>query len=236
MFPHYALYGTLASRLALSIQGTCFAWGFEGPWATTGGAPTDLETFLDLERPAPDDLPPASLARLAFAHYIPRDRVIEWHWSDRIYCLHLERSGPRWSYRTRAVGAMSGALLYSAGGAVIDDPTTVAIGSPTINSIDQEGAYSTLTWANGFASGGEVLEVWLRTGSQSWRREEGDARVTLESVQTHNILDLSDIPPGIHEYDVAIRYRLQGRYAPEYRERRPGPMAREVTIGVHHHQ
>ena len=112
-------------------------------------------------------------------------------------------------------------LCCTPGGAgVISDPDTVPVGAPTINSVERTGRYMTLTWANGLVTGSEVLEIWVRGGG-AWHREEPDAGVTLERVQSHQFFDLlAAIGPG-RDYDIAIRYRLRGRYAPEYQSEDP---------------
>ena len=220
IIPSYTLYGTLSARLAITIQNVCFAWSFEGPWATTGGNPEDLESFLDLERPAPEDLPDEGLASQAFAVYIPRDRVVEWHFGARIYCLHLERPGPQWSYRTRSMTASAGALLYSGSGSIID--TSEAIGTPEIVSVERQGDAIVLTWNNLGATGSEVLETWLRANDgQGWYRITAGADVTLLATQTHQVLDTTEDPSTGRNYDIAIRYRLRGRYGTDYQSTDP---------------
>ena len=225
--PLYALFGALSGQLAISVSGVCFFWSFEGPRATTGGPAEDLETFLDIERLPPDHLPSASLARQAFAVYIPVERVIEWHWGSRIYCLHLQGEGPQWSYRNRSAAAAAGALLYSQGAGLID--RTVVLGKPQIIEVDVGRDVVTLQWRNELQTGNEVLETWVarlktrsaRADGQDWRRTEPDADVTLENVQSRDVLDTSHEDVYGYDYEIAIRYRIFGRYSAEYQNADP---------------
>ena len=235
--PLYALFGALSGQLAISVSGVCFFWSFEGPRATTGGPAEDLETFLDIERLPPDHLPSASLARQAFGVYIPVERVIEWHWGSRIYCLHLEGEGPRWSYRNRSAASAAGALLYSQGAGLID--RAVVLGKPQITEVDVGlDGLVTVHWRNELQTGNEVLETWVarlksrrtvgpteirrpRAKGQDWRRTEPDADVTLDDVQSQFILDSSHEDVFGYDYEIAIRYRIFGRYSAEYQSADP---------------
>ena len=229
--PLYELFGALASRLAITVEGIMYAWGFEGPWATTVGSTSDLESMLDLERVAPADLPSASLAKDAFAVYLPVERVIEWHWGDRIYALELDEEGSRWSYRTRGARAACGALLYTQSTALVEVSRDPPTGYARIDTVDATGPVGTLQWDNISQDGNEVLEIWLREGGMGqWEQFFPSQNITLASRQKATLTDLI----GGVIYTVAIRYRRGGQYALDFAhddpEQWPQDARREFTV------
>lgn len=231
IMPSYALIGCLSSRLAVSVRDTVYAWGFDGPWSATYQQLLDLEEPLAIDNPFPADLPAAGPAREAFALYVPGEKVIEWHFGDRIYVLSLADGGLRWSLRERpGARAASGALMFSAafGEALADGSGVAPTGGPTVAAVTSAGGSATVTWANNSQDGTELLEVWVAQttnvrGTQkiitgevftnpAYQRQLPDRRVTAASEETTDISGLS-IGQG---YSVAVRYRRGGRYSPGY--------------------
>lgn len=213
ILPLYALFGCLSARLAITVEGLCYIWGFEGPWVFTGSSSADLESMLDIERLAPELLPNATSARTAFAVYIPGERVIEWHWGSRIYALSLESGGVQWSYRTRGRPMMSGGLLYSAGESVIAPSGEIPVGYASVVSVTPDERTATVTFSNQDHTGSEILETWLKEGENGeWRKVDPDIRITVSPEQE---VMLRDLDVGT-EYTVALRYRLLGEYGTAY--------------------
>jgi len=232
IMPFYSLFGSLSGRLAISVEGTLFAWGFEGPWSVTGSTgATDLEQPLSLETGFPVDLPPASPTRDAFAVYIPGDRVVEFHFGARIYTLSLADGGLRWSFRTRlGARAAAGTLMYSIAfdDALAADSATPPDGGPTIESLVSAAGMATLTWNNAGQDANEALEIWVgrltfTTGTGKFRRDYTvadpnyerqlpDQSVTAAPSQTAMV----PVPELGETYRVAIRYRRGNRYSSDY--------------------
>ena len=234
--PFYSLFGCLGTRLAVSVEGIMYAWSFEGPWSAAPQA-QDLEDPISLETPFPVDLPAASSSRDAFAVYIPGERVIEWHFGDRIYALSLSDGGLRWSFRNRVMGrAACGALMYSIafGETLADGTGTVPAAGPAITNVAAEGGTATVTWENDQQDGTELLEVWLAQTSSvtgtgklttgvaflnpTYERRLPDRRVTADTQQTTDVA----VPNLGQSYSVAVRYRRGNMYSPGYESDDPG--------------
>lgn len=234
ILPVYQLSGALSARLAINVEGACFLWGHEGPWATSGADFSDLEPAIELERPAPADLPSSvEDPQNAFAVYVPRDRVIEWHWGRRIYCLHVGGEGPRWSYRVRGDGATTyaGNLLYTGSGLVGDiagRPELVGVATVSSGRVK-------VTWNNENHDGNENVEIWLRLAPFSgadlggletvggvfpidhptgWFVPQGFNSIRVSALSQQSV-EIPDLAP-LGNYDIAIRYRRGGRYHSAY--------------------
>lgn len=237
IMPFYSLYGCISTRLAISIQGTVFSWGFEGPFSFTGQQAVDLEEPLSLETDFPPDLAPESSPRDAFAVYVPGERIVEFHFGDRIYALSLADGGHRWSFRNREnIRAACGTLLYSAvfGQSLTDGAAVAPAAGPGIVSAEGSGGTAEVTWRNFDQSGNEIVELWLaqtsnlvggekyeisaRNQRPSYELQLPNRRVDASSEQTTEIPNLSI---G-QEYSVAIRYRRGIHASPGYES--PDPL------------
>ena len=242
----YELFGALSPRLAITVEKTCYAWSFEGPWSVGPEGARDLEIDLDLEGPSPPDLAQASTARNAFAVYIPGERVIEWHFGPRIYVLSLE-GAPRWSYRTRDdCQAASGNLLYSLaiGDGITGGPGTAPTGYPEMVSVVATGTTGTMTWRNVSHAGTEIVEIWIAESSRPGG-EKGDPDILFhpDSYQWEPVLpyvtttagaqqtrELSDLVQG-RGYVIAVRYRQGNKYTAGYEADNPNDWPASSRLG-----
>lgn len=228
IMPFYSLFGCLGTRLAVSVEGDLIAWGFEGPWRVAGsGEGQDLEQPLALrdDTPFPPDLPAESATRDAFAVYVPGERVVEFHFGERIYALSLSDGGLRWSFRARnGVKAACGALMYSvAFGDRLGAPEGAKpTGGPTNVTANAEGGTATVTWT-GSPGGGAVVEIWLAqitdvTGTD----ESASADPIVNPGFERQLPDVSGtsatiaVPSIGQRYSVALRYRSNNQYAEAY--------------------
>ena len=219
ILPVYALFGCLSARLAITVEGTCYVWSFEGPWATTGADAQDLEPVIDLERLAPEHLPSAGVARTGFAAYVPGERIVEFHFGERIYALSLEAGGATWSYRTRGRLISSGGLMYPESEDVVDLGREPPTGYPRITGVTVNMRAATVSFENTNHTGNEAVETWLRKEPRGeWERIDPDQRVAAGASQD---VTLSDLEIGAR-YGVALRYRLSGVYGTRYRDPDPG--------------
>lgn len=227
--PHRWLFGCQSTRLAVSIGDAVFVWSFEGPWTQGVNSEADLEDPLSLETPFPADLPSESALRDAFAIYIPYERVVEFHFGERIYALSLADGGMRWSFRTRnGAKAACGSLMFAVGfgESLEDSPGTAPNAAPTMQSITSAGGDATLTWQNNQQDATEVVETWLAqttrvTGTGKIRTGIGFTRPTYErrlpdvpvtAAMTQSAV-IGNVEVG-QRFSVAIRYRRAGRYSP----------------------
>ena len=201
ILPLYELFGSLGSRLAISVEGQCYAWGMEGPWVTSVSRSQDLEALLDLEAVDPADLPAASDFRDAFAIYVQEDRVIQWHFGPRVYTLHLGSEGVKWSFRTFPAVMASGGFLYGPVGSSVTVDTNPPTGHPTIEKAAAFDGTATIEWENHGQDGNEFLETWIKRESAAWSNADApDQRVSTEATQTFEIRGLD----GGAEYTVAV--------------------------------
>ncbi|MCY3623041.1 MAG: hypothetical protein OXH68_15200 [Gammaproteobacteria bacterium] len=239
IMPFYSLFGCLGTRLAVSVEGDLYAWGFEGPYRIAGsGEGQDLEQPLALrdDTPFPVDLPAESPTRDGFAVYIPGERVVEFHFGERIYALSLSDGGLRWSFRTRnGVKAAAGALMYSVAfgdrlgaGEAADAPPV----GPMVDAVSAEGGSGTVSWS-GSPPANTFVEVWLAQATDVAGADEsvkegtqlirGSARIAMPRYERQRPdvrANAGSAAIGVPEigqwHSVALRYRLNNRYADGY--------------------
>ena len=199
--PQYSIQGCLGSKLAITVDETCYAWGIRGPWRTSVGSAQDLAPPLDLLR---DEMPKDPAA--GFAVYIPTEEVIEWHFGTDVYALVLKDGQAAWSTRTRTLAMQSGGFLYATG-SLADPKGDRPTGHPEIVSFED----GVLTWRNVEQDADELLEAWADLPDEGWAVQAPDTDVTTAATQTRTVT----VVPG-HSFEVAVRYRRSGRYSAEY--------------------
>jgi len=210
--PADTLYGCVSSRLAVSVGGVVFFWSTQGPRWTQGGQSQDIAVPLDIGGPDPATLAAESDVQDAFAEYDPRTRVVQFVWGQRVYALSIRNpTKPRWSYYEIGETLQCGAQFFTTqstaggGGQPADGPDFAATAVPTIGFTTLE-----IDWDNIGATGGEVVEVWLRESpAGSWAKHTEVA----SDLSASQLLTLTGLTP-ITDYDLAIRYRRGGLFNP----------------------
>jgi hypothetical protein len=198
-------YGILASQLGVNYGSTVLVWSLEGPRVFDGrGESTEISIPLDLGGLEPASLVPEGAAAIAFAMYVPDQRVVLFVFGRRVYALTVRVEGDwKWSYWEMGFDPLCGFTLFSQ---LLD--AIAPTGFPEYAASVSGGTYSDVTIANRDADGDETLEAWWQEDpAGSWIGPLSEA-VELSPTQIVNIPGLT---PGT-TYNLAFRYRRGSLY------------------------
>lgn len=210
-------YGCVAGRLSLTVNGKNYFWSLEGPRVSDENGSGDLAYPLDVTGAVPDAKATEIDPAYGFAVYVPKKRQIWFVFGKWAYILSLATPSPEWSYHEFDVELMCGAVLYSIDTATLGPGaypffTAASAGYDPATDVDIsqiEIGFST----SGTLVGDEHAEVWVRPryGVTGWYK----AGEVFPVLTVGNLFSMTVGLLGV-TYDVAIRYREAGLYAPEY--------------------
>ncbi len=202
-------FGCLNSGLTVTFGGVLFAWSAEGPRAWFGAAPSEEVSIpLDLAGLEPAALVAEGEVKRAFAHYIPRLRVVAFVFGQRVYALTVRVEGDwKWSYWPLGFEAYCGFTMFSPQ-ELIEAPT----GFPNLAAALSGGTYSDITVNNVDQDGDETLELWVQEDPAGAWALNASALVTIAAQQ---IVQVDSLSAGT-VYNVSGRYRRGGLYADAY--------------------
>jgi hypothetical protein len=216
-------FGCGNGRLAVSLNGVVYFWSLPGPRVIVSGtASRDLAIPLGLDQPAPSDLATEGALTDAFAVYDPGSKALLFVFGARGYVLHLRNpERPEWSYFEFGNGSPKvlncGGVFYATtgSGAVAGAPTGQGVFVSAVSTTDSG---LTVVWTNSGAVGAETVEVWARNldTAGAWS-QLGSVGVSGASQS----LALSGLAP-LSDYEVALRYRLNGLYRADFNNADPG--------------
>ncbi len=202
-------FGCLNSALSTELGGDLFAWSAEGPRAWHGLGPSEEVSIpLDLAGLEPADLVAEGELKRAFAHYIPRLRIVAFVFGRRMYALTARIEGDyKWSYWPLAFEPFCGFTLFP-GSTLLEAPT----GYPFYSASVTGGTSSVISIANIDQDGDETLEAWVEEdGVGPWALNNSEL-VELGATQEIGIDGLS----AATLYNLAFRYRRGTLYATAY--------------------
>lgn len=213
------LRGVASPRLALFISGQLFAWGVT-PWTHDGSSgPQELSVPLDLDGPDPVDLVAQGATADGFVAYLPKRQCVLFIFGRRVYCLSIRGEPWKWSYWELGFTPTAAGLLFVSSSNIV--ASTPPIGYPEALPPEQWGA-NAIGPTTAIAKvkhhgtiGAELLETFVRPAAGAWTK--------LPTVEVKNAgiegatqnVPISGLVAAT-TYDLAFRYRRNGKYAAGY--------------------
>jgi hypothetical protein len=200
-------FGVASPHLGVVVGERNYFWSLEGPRVSAGGASQDMALPLDLRGPQVNG---AVLDEdEAFACYDPTERSVLFLFGSWGYAWHLEAEA--WSYREYRVPLTCGGVLFRDAEVVTgvgprSAATFVSAAPATVTADSAGGQLVVSANTTGVLLGGELIELWVRSGTAPWALATSQLMPTLgaQTVSTAPTLALGA------NYEVAVRVVLAG--------------------------